>query len=935
MADNRKKLFDDGRREYVGLNDEQVIRSRADNGSNSFTEKKTQGFFRRLLSELGDPIIRILLCALVITLIIPGEGGNLDAIGIAVAVLLATLVSTVCEYGSENAFKRMQREARGQSCRAVRNGRRCELPVGELVVGDAVLLKAGELVPADGYLISGAVSCNLSALNGESAEQKKYAREASDGESTRREKGGAENVLGDKSSLFRGSELTAGEGTMLVTAVGDRTYYGKMAGELQCDGGDSPLKLKLKRLAETLSKVGYFCALLIGISDLLFNTVLDSTFALSWENLLHALAHALTLSVSVVVMAVPEGLPMMITVVLASNMLKMQKAHVMVRKLVGIETAGSINILFTDKTGTLTYGKPKVSSYVCSDAEAEKITELPKPLSELTGLLSFYAVGCEEGFENGNVRATGGDVTDRALMESAISCGARRAEGRRVAFFPFNSTDKLCAATVELSCGGERFARCGRQITLVKGAPEILLEYCDRAYGSDGEICSIDKSVLRARLDKLASAGVRVMVAASSASTPEAVRKHAARAAEGERASVAELMEQGVFICFICISDSLRSEARESVLQLQQAGIQTVMITGDNRLTAEAIAEQVGILPRGKRAAGAVFSGSEIEAMSDEELKRILPELRVVSRALPQDKSRLVRVAKEMGTVVGMTGDGLNDAPALKSAHVGFAMGSGTDVAKEAADIIITDNNIASVVNAVLYGRTIFRSIRKFIVFQLTMNLCAVGISIIGPFIGYDSPVTVIQMLWINIIIDTLAALAFAGEAPLAEYMREAPIPKDEPVLSFDMLTKIFVLGLYTLMLCVYFLVSPRIAQVFCASEGNGRILTGFFALFIFSGIIGSLNARTERVRLFGGLLENPMFVLVMCGVFTTQMLMIYYGGELFGTVPLNGRELINVLIPATTVVPVGRVFEAVKRIGTARRRGSASAVPMRYPSDR
>jgi len=377
----------------------------------------------------------------------------------------------------------------------------------------------------------------------------------------------------------------------------------------------------------------------------------------------------------------------------------------------------------------------------------------------------------------------------------------------------------------------------------------------------------------------------------------------------GERIEVEKLFLKTTFVAFICLNDNLRENAIEAVAELHGAGIQTVMITGDNPFTAEAIAREVGILSRGAAEYGEILTGSELSTMSDSRLSELLPRIRVIARALPEDKSRLVRVASARGMVVGMTGDGLNDAPALKQADVGFAMGSGTDVAKEAGDIVITDNDISSIVRAVHFGRTIFKSIRKFIVFQLTMNLCAVGISIIGPFIGYESPVSVMQMLWINIIIDTLAALAFAGEAPLRSYMRESPVPKSAPVLSSHMISKIIVLGLYTLLLCVYFLASPRTVRMF---GGEERILTGFFALFIFSGIIGGLNARASGVNPFRGLGLNPTFLAIMCGIFTAQVAMIYYGGRVFGTVPLSIREFGYIIALASTVIPVGAIYGIV-----------------------
>lgn len=929
-----------------GLTDGEVLDSRRLHGSNRFTEKRRQSFFRRFLKELGDPIIRILLCALAVTLLIPGgEGGNLDAIGIAVAVLVATLVSTACEYGSERAFEAMQREAGEQRCRVIRDGIERMIAIGDVVVGDIVRLRAGEKAPADGRLIEGTLSCDLSALNGESVEQKRYAEEAVDGADGNGRS--AEDRLGERSSIFRGSEITSGEGIMTVTAVGDGTYYGRMAVELQAESGESPLKLKLTKLAGTLSKFGYFCAISVGVSNLLFSTVFSSEFVFSFSALLSAFLRAATLSVSVVVMAVPEGLPMMITVVLASNMLKMQKERVLVRKPVGIETAGSINILFTDKTGTLTYGKPRVSCFSSAESESASAASLPEGIKRIMGWVSAYACGSETpllrevGARNGGGEALSvksgrswgirrkndrtynkyegisvggaGDAADSAIRvafsgESGVGDGAER-----IAYLPFSSTEKICASTVALS--GAAATRYGRELTLIKGAPEILLEGCEYAYSDDGLTVRMDREAISARLRALASKGMRVIAVVTSECGADAVRAASRATSVGERIDRSGLLCRATFVSFVCLKDNLRAEAADAIAELHGAGIQTVMITGDNPFTAEAIAREAGILPRGAAEYGEVLTGTELAALSDAELSALMPRLRVIARALPQDKSRLVRVASSLGLVVGMTGDGLNDAPALKQADVGFAMGSGTEIAKEAGDIVITDNNVASIVKAVHFGRTIFRSIRKFIVFQLTMNLCAVGISVIGPFIGYESPVTVMQMLWINIIIDTLAAVAFAGEAPLKSYMRELPTPKSEPVLSSDMLSGIFVMGVYTLMLCLYFLLSPRTATVF-RYGGEERLLTGFFALFIFSGIIGALNARSTGINPFRGLWSNPVFLAVTCGVFTAQVAMIYYGGRVFGTVPISLGELRYVMSLALSVIPVGIVYRAIGKLG-------------------
>ena len=370
-----------------------------------------------------------------------------------------------------------------------------------------------------------------------------------------------------------------------------------------------------------------------------------------------------------------------------------------------------------------------------------------------------------------------------------------------------------------------------------------------------------------------------------------------------------------ILIGLVGIRDEIRPEARAAIRQVQGAGVQVVMITGDNRETAAAIAREAGLIPADGKTDDAILTSGELAGMSDDQVKKRLPRLRVVARALPTDKSRLVRIAQGSELVVGMTGDGINDAPALKKADVGFAMGSGTEVAKEAGDIVILNDNFASIARAILYGRTIFKSIRKFIIFQLTMNLCAVGISIIGPFIGIDTPVTVIQMLWINIIMDTLAGLAFAGEPPLEEYMREPPKRRDEPVLNRYMIHQILCMGIFTIALCVLFLKLPIIRPLFRYANDYIYLMTAFFALFIFTGIFNSFNARTHRVNLFAHLHKNPLFIVIMILVAVVQLLLIYFGGSLFRTAGLTFRELRTVLLIAFLVIPADCVRKLVLRL--------------------
>lgn len=870
-----------------GLTPAQVEQSRRQYGSNHLTSKKRRGFFHQLLENFGDPLIKILLAALAINVLFLFRHFDwYESAGIAAAIFLATFVSTLSEYGSESAFAKLQEDAAKIKARVRRKGEVRELPVAELVVGDIVLLQAGERIPADGLLAEGSLKVDQSALNGESREALKTPEN---------DRGGADFLSPGR--LFRGSVVCSGDGVMRVTHVGDATFYGRLAGEVQEETRESPLKIRLGKLARTLSRVGYAAAALVALADLSQTLLVGSQFRLAAIGAMIAsrpgeffehILHALTLAITVVVVAVPEGLPMMITVVLSSNMRRMLKDHVLVRKLVGIETSGSLNILFTDKTGTLTRGRLDVTRFVTGDGtEYASAAELKRrrPLWDMAELSGFFNTG---SVLSGR-RAVGGNATDRALMEYVLpGTPALRSRCTRVSAVPFDSARKFSSAHLREG---------GRDLYLVKGAPERLLPRCTRYLDEKGRACPLPSRLYLERIMKdMTERAMRVLALCVS---------DAPVTAEGT-------LPRLTLVGLAGIRDEVRPEARGAVTQVRDAGIQTVLVTGDNRETAAAIAKEAGLLTGRPQE---VVTSAELAELSDEQVKRRLPSLRVVARALPSDKSRLVRLAQEMGLVAGMTGDGINDAPALKKADVGFAMGSGTEVAKEAGDIVILDDNIASIARAVLYGRTIFKSIRKFIIFQLTMNLCAVGVSVIGPFVGIDTPVTVIQMLWINIIMDTLAGLAFAGEPPLEEYMREPPKRRDEPVLNRYMLHQILLMGAFTVGLCLTFLKAPFLRPLFRYANDSLYFMTAFFALFIFAGVFNSFNARTNRVNLLANLRQNPFFVLIMAAVALIQILLIYYGGSLFRTAGLTLRELRTVLLAAFLVVPADSIRKLILRL--------------------
>ena len=868
-----------------GLTFAQAEKSRQMHGSNELSQKKRRGFWRRMAENFGDPIIKILLAALAVNLLFMFHHFDwYESAGIAIAIFLATFVSSLSEYGSESAFEKLQEDAARTVVRVRRSGKIVEIAVTDIVVGDIVMLQAGERIPADGVLIAGWLRVDQSALNGESKEAAKSA--------------GDDSLSTDflaPSSLFRGSIACSGEGIMRVRHVGDATFYGRLAGEVQEETRESPLKVRLAHLAKVISRLGYAAAGLVVAADLFCSLLVEYSFNMPLigqailaqpSMLFEKIIHAVTLAITVIVVAVPEGLPMMITVVLSSNMRRMLRDHVLVRKLVGIETSGSLNILFSDKTGTLTNGKPDVSRFVCGNGNSYNTARklhFHKPLWQLMAHSSLYNTGAVPS----GGKAIGGNATDRALMSYVLSAGAKIDTSLTVEHtVPFDSARKFSAARVD----GK-----GADMIFVKGAPEKILPACDRYYNESGQIVPLTATaIMKHAMDSMTGQAMRVLAVAVS-ETP-----------------VGESFSRLILIGLLGIRDELRSETRAAVAQVRGAGVQLVIVTGDNRETAAAIAREAGVLC--DSGAASVITSTELAAMSDAELRVRLPAIRVVARALPSDKSRLVQAAQSMGLVAGMTGDGINDAPALKKADVGFAMGSGTDVAKEAGDIVILDDNICSIAKAVLYGRTIFKSIRKFIIFQLTMNLCAVGVSIIGPFIGIETPVTVIQMLWINIIMDTLAGLAFAGEPPLPGYMDEPPKRRDEPVLNRYMVHQIVCMGVFTVALCVTFLKLPLFKSMFRYDSDPVFFMTAFFALFIFTGVFNSFNARTHRLYLGAHLRGNIGFILIMAAVAVVQLLLIYFGGSLFRTAGLTMYELRVILMVALLVVPVDALRKLVVR---------------------
>ena len=868
---------------YPGLSDNAVSESRKIYGANVVTTQEAEGFFDKLRTNLKDPIIVILIVALAVTVFLAAMGFApwYEGLGIAFAVVMATLIATWSEYSNENEFQRLLEEASKVKVKVFRNSTLVEILIDDLVVNDLVLLQPGDTVPADGYLLTGEIELNESALTGESETVKKTG--AADEKHSEAE---------EKYEMSRAALVVDGEAVMKVLEVGDKTKYGATLKELtSAETRPSPLQEKLATLGRQISRFGYVGALFIAFSFMFNHIFLEGG---GWEiyfskpapEIIYHIVTAIILAIIIIVVAVPEGLPMMIAVVLSMNMRKLLKAKVLVRKLLGIETSGSLTILFTDKTGTLTQGKLTVSELLLGNAEhLQSYKEIPENLRETVSfaLRNNTPASIDTG-DPENPKIVGANPTGQALLRFLGADLAKQDDVKVKVNIPFNSSYKFSATQVEGS----------QNLTMVKGAAEIVLAGCTHYLDVDGNKVELDSEKLKEEMLGLSKRAMRLIgLAVSNQDLGE------------ENVLPSDLTLVGIF----GLRDEMRKESKTAVETARRAGIQVVMITGDAKDTAQAIAREVGILEKEQ---ALVLTSKELGEISDEELIKILPDMRVVARALPADKNRLVKLAKSMNWVVGMTGDGVNDAPAVKNADVGFSMGDGTDMTKESSDIVILDNNFISLTNAVRYGRTLLKSIRKFLIFQLTVNVAAILVAFLGPFFGIDLPLTMTQLLWVNIVMDTLAAFAFSGEAALKRYMNEKPIPKDESLISGDMWSAILIDGIFMASISLYFLTSDFVAGLFVCDavrcpdpELNLVLLTGFFGFFVFMNNFNKFNARTEGLNLFEHITENRNFLVVVILIFFLQTSFTYFGGEVLRTVGLTLEEWFYVLAFAITIIPL------------------------------
>lgn len=863
-----------------GLNKDQVEQSRKLHGDNIIHEAEQETFWDKFKGAFDDPMIKLLLviAAIMAIMAVMGYAEFGEIIGIVISVLLVTGISAKTEIASDNEYRKLKDSTKKEVCKVHRDGKVVEVEINELVVGDLVILQSGDKIPADGYLYQGELRVDNSALNGEAEECRKVA--VSDFKAYK-ELAMTADVTGDTfvdaHSLFRGAVVFNGEGIMEITKVGMKTMMGAMAEDMADDEVESPLKVKLAKLASQISMFGYIGSVVIALALLAHKVVIAGGFADYFANggvmVFKDVLEAIMLAVVIVVMAVPEGLPLMIAIVLMRNTAKMLQNNVLVRKPIGIETAGSLNILFSDKTGTITKGELEVVEFF--DGNLKDSYKDGSKIKEMMAL----CIGKNTGsMFDANGKVIGGNATDKALLNFLTQAEMNKLEDLKVEKSQgFNSANKYSASQLN-----------GK--TVYKGAPERLLTKATKMLDENGNIVAIDKKKINDKIDRLAERAMRVLSFAYSES--ELIED--------------TLPDDLVMVGFVGIRDDVRPEAKQAIKEVQNAGVQVVMITGDRKETAVAIAKEAGLL---NSKSDVALTSEELNKMSDKEVKAILPNLKVIARALPTDKSRMVKLAQELNLVCGMTGDGVNDAPALKRADVGFAMGSGTDVAKEAGAIVILDDNFKSIENAILYGRTIYNNILKFIKFQLTINVGAVAVCAIAPFFGIEEPLKITHILWINLVMDGLGALALGSEPALKKYMLEKPKSRTQSIVSAKMMNQILFAGAWVAVLSFAFLKAPFFINMFANTEEH---MTAYFSMFVLCAVFNGFNVRSNTINIFEHIKENMSFLKVMGVIVIVQAALTLVGGELFSCTPITVKNWLVIIAMAFTIIPVDMIRKVI-----------------------
>lgn len=862
-----------------GLSDQQVQESKNQYGANELAKKDKESLWSMFIGAFNDIWIKVLCLALVLKVvlavlgvIVPALGGENDVIeifSIILAIALATGFSTLSEYRNSSRSEALQEEYNKTDAKVMRNGKLVKVLTSEIVKGDTIIIQAGDKVPVDGVLFKGSVKVSQAALNGESRdESKKAADTMENAEST-------DYSCPDK--VFMGSVVTSGEAYMVATVIGDASELGKINKALTDENEEDERKdtssLKLEVVAGGIGKLGVSAAAIAGILQVVL-TLIRTDEAITPVFVILLVAEAVMLMASIVIMAVPEGLPMMNSLVQSMNTESMYKKNILVSHKAAFSDSAYMNLLFSDKTGTITEGNLSLVEFIMGDGSmADEILHL----DFLEAITLNNLAKISEG------KAIGSNNMDRALLSYVIAKNSvDKVDENKVKEISGFDSEKKCA-TVELNDGTVYW----------KGATENIIDQVTDYMAANGDIhefTSADKAKVEAQMIEEAKRTMKLL-------------------------SVVKFQgNKKILLAVLCLRDNVRQDAVETVEVLNKAGIQVVMVTGDAEETAVAIAKEAGILKDETKEI--VLTHDELEQLSDEELKKKLPLLKVVSRAKPLDKRRLVTMAQQLEDVCGMTGDGVNDAPALKQADIGFAMGDGTAVAQEAGDVVILNNSLTSIKDCVLNSRTMAKSVGKFLIFQLTVNISTLLMNILAPVLGWTEPFSIVQILWINLIMDTLAAMAFGGEPILNRYMDDKPAKRTDNILTGYIKSAIGVSSVFITLGSILILENIGGIATWVTPAGCTDVelyeKTFMFAFFIYSIIFNSLNTRSEKLNLFEHIGENKRFILVMGAIFVMQTVLIEIGGKVFNTYTLTLKALLVSMVLAVLIIPVDMIRKII-----------------------
>ena len=867
-----------------GLSSKEVSQSRALHGSNKLPEPEMKKWYHFAKEALTESITMILIAIAVFQIILGviGVAEISEPIMILVVLSIVTGIAIKTGLGVQKSAAELKAKTSLRYCDVIRDGKLQTINKDDLVVGDLVIIRTGQEIFADGYIVEGKISVNNAAINGESKECKKTPIDG-----YKHVKTTSTDAYTNQNCLFAGTTVMSGEGKMIVTEVGVNTVNGDTLVKMQTlEAPKTALDIALDNLCDFISKWGTIAAVLAfvimtvsgvmqagGVSQYLNGSILEN---------IQKIATNFSIALTIIVAAVPEGLPLIVKLVTKQNVSTMEKFNILAKNPGKIPELAYVNLICTDKTGTLTTGimTPKVMV----NGLCENIMNSKSVLNNL--IMNNICLNNSAEFDsNGNI--TGGNSIDRAVLGMYSSTDASSVKNRFTvkAKQPFSSENKYSAIMVD---NGEN------NVTFYKGAPEKLIDGCTHFIHPDGyidEFGETKKDVLRSYIKGMTEKAMRCIVLTMSDSFKEN-----------------DLPDNMSFLCVIGVVDPLREEVPDAVKTANEAGIQVIEITGDCLETAKAVAAEAGIYNSWDKA----ITNDEFEAMTDEKVREILPKLRVISRCSPNTKLRLVTLAQEIGMSVAMTGDGVNDSPALKKADVGFGMESGSDVAKEASDIILTDNNFASTVKATELGRTFMHNIMMFLEFQLPINISLLILSMIYPVIsGGAALLASVQILIVNIIMDSLNSLSFGGEPPKAEYMKEKPIKKGSGLFIRGAKKRIALSTIVFIALFGVITYGP-VAVLFATPE---LAITARFALLCFMAVFNGFTIRTESMNLFKGLGKNKAFSVIAVGIMAMTLFLCNIAGSLVQTVPLDLRHWITVIIVAFMIVPVDIIRKGIKKI--------------------